>query len=84
MMKLLGLIYMMAGGSLSILALRVGHGVWADVWEIAMYSAIPNALTALFAFLFFSKTTPDATMHRVFLIACYLIGIGVGAYFYFT
>jgi hypothetical protein len=83
-MKFLGFIYLAGGCSLSILVLRAAHGVWADFWEIAMYSAIPNVLTVLLAVLLFRKPTQDATMDRVFLIACYLVGIGAGAYFYFT
>lgn len=83
-MKLLGFIYMAGGCSLAILFLRVVHGVWAEFWEIAMYSAIPNGLTALFAVLLFLKQNPDATMDRVFLVACYLIGICGGCYFYYT
>jgi hypothetical protein len=60
------------------------HGQWADFAEIAMYTAIPNGLTALLAFLLFRKMAADVTGDRILLIACYLIGIAAGGYFYFT
>ncbi len=75
---------MVGGCSLAILCLRASHGIWADFWSIAMYSAIPNGLTLLLAALLFRKGRPDLTSHRVLLIACYLIGIAGGCYFYYT
>jgi hypothetical protein len=83
-MKGLGFIYMAAGCSLAILALRAVHGIWAEFWEIAMLTAIPNGLTALLALAMYLNKYRDTTMDLVFLVACYLVGIGGGAYFFFT
>lgn len=83
-MKILGFIYMAGGCTLAILILRVAHGIWADFWEIAMTSAIPNGLTALLGIVFFGKPTPENSMHRVLLVLCYLVGIVAGCYFFFT
>ncbi len=75
---------MAAGCSVAIFALRAAHGQWADFGQIAMLSFIPNALTVVLAFFLFRKTRADVTGDRILLIACYLIGIGAGTYFYFT
>ncbi len=75
---------MVAGCSLAILFLRTLHRQWDDFGQIALMSAIPNVLTAALAFLLFRKKAVDATGQRILLIACYLIGIGGGVYFYFT
>ena len=83
-MKFLGFLYMAGGCSLSILMLRAFHGNWGDFWQIAMYSAIPNGFTALMAILLFRQRGSEATADRILLIACYLIGIAAGAYFYYT
>lgn len=83
-MKFFGFIYMAAGCSLAILALRAVHGIWAEFGQIAMLTAIPNGLTALLAVLMSLNKHRDMTMDRVFLVACYLVGIGGGAYFFFT
>ena len=83
-MKFLGFLYLAGGCSIAILILRGVHGNWADFWQIAMYSAIPNGFTVLMAILLFRQRGPEVTGDRIFLIACYLIGIAAGAYFYYT
>jgi hypothetical protein len=83
-MKIMGFIYLSGGCSLAILVLRALHGNWKEFWEIALYTSIPNVLTAVAALVVFRKSTPDHSMDRVFLVACYLVGVGAGVYFYFT
>ncbi len=83
-MKFFGFIYMAAGCTLAILALRAVHGIWVEFWEIAMLTAIPNRLTALLAVMMYLNKYRDMTMDRVFLVSCYLVGIGGGTYFFFT
>ena len=83
-MQFFGILYLAGGFSVAILALRGLHGNWVDFWQIAMYSAIPNGFTALMAILLFRQRGSEVTADRIFLIACYLVGIASGAYFYYT
>lgn len=83
-MKVLGLVYLAAGGTLATLLLQMLQGRGTNVGEMAMMTAIPNVITALLAVLFFRKSAEDATMHRVLLVTGYLAGMGVGTYMYYT
>ena len=83
-MKLLGFLYMAAGAVLALLILRILHGQWNEFGQIALYAAIPNALTGLAAFALLRRPRADTRIDLFFLVACYVIGIGAGAYFYYT
>ena len=81
-MHALGFLYMVAGATIAILVLRAAHGQWDEFGLIALYTAISNAFTALIAYFIFRRRPPELDIDKVLLVACYIIGIGGGAYFY--
>jgi hypothetical protein len=82
--KALAVVYLGAGCVLAILVLRVMHGQWDEFREIATAAAAANGFTAVLAALLFRKSASKMIGHRILLVACYLLGIAGGIYFYFT
>jgi hypothetical protein len=50
-LKLLALLTMLSGFLLAVLTLRIAHGEFDDLGLIALSTAVPNALSALIAWL---------------------------------
>lgn len=83
-MKLFGMLYLASGCLLAILVLRGAHGIWNDFGMLALFTGIANLITAFLAYRLFRFPGPDAAMHKLLLVGCFLAGIGGGAYLYFT
>lgn len=81
--KFLGFVYMSAGCALTMLLLRIVDRNWDELGEITIYTAVPNALTALLAYPMLRKSARRLNAHFILLVSCYVIGIGGGIYFYF-
>jgi hypothetical protein len=83
-MKLLAVPAILAGLLLSLLALRVLHSNWNDFGTIGLYTLGANAFTGLMAFAVFRGKKEGAGVAKGLLVAGYLVGIGIGAYFYYS
>ena len=83
-MKLLALLTMLSGFLLAVLTLRIANGEFDDLGLIALATAVPNALSALIAWLLIRQKKEETTGEVVLMGIGFVAGIVCGAYTYYT
>ena len=84
-MKVLSLLYIYAGGSLTFLILQVANGQpWKEFGEFEVTTCCANILTGLLALAFFVFSKSNVSMDRLLLVLSYVVGIVGALYFYYS
>jgi hypothetical protein len=83
-MKLIALPAILAGLLLAILILRVGHGNYAELGTIGLWTGGVNAFTVLLAVALFRGTSSEANIAKLLLALGYVTGVVIGTYLYYS